>query len=168
MGWINEEPGPLWQWISLLTGLGGTLLTIAAALAAVSAREQAKRAAQAAQRIVRLVEATDLAADLHLLEAAAARVDFDGVASQANRLRGRTARFIQEASGGLSQTEVDSLMSACKLLANITEAAASSRMKADTKLDRVRVTLGELSQVLNVVAGSRQSDLLAKRAGDDK
>jgi len=159
---MNGFPDCLPCWLEFLgfagtilgTGLAGLSLlwAILAARRALDASQQAKEAKHAAIRLGRIARLEDLMADMQELETMSAEADFHAVARKADRLRGRVARFKEEAYTVLTGDERASLDLAREQLKIIQQSALGKAAK-ENKRARIQKGYGEAYEAVNRVFG---------------
>jgi hypothetical protein len=154
MQWLWQNPGPVWQWIGLAATLAGSALSLAAVIGAWLARGEAKRAYRAAVRQSRVIEVADLAAGLLELQILVAHQNIPAASAKASHLRGRIARFLQDAYDDLNEEERGELALAREQLGKVPSIAAG-RKQSENKLADINIAISAVSVSLGLVAGRR-------------
>lgn len=164
--WLWQNPGPVWQWVGLAATLVGAALSLAAFIAAWLARGEAKRAYQAAVRQGRVIEVADLSAELLELQILVAHQNIAAATAKASHLRGRIARFLEDAYDILSEDEREELSLAREQLGKVPSIAAG-RKQSENKLADIGIAIGAVSVSLGLVAGRRAAANREERSGGD-
>ena len=159
MAWLNNEVPNVWQWIGLFATILGMGMAFWAALSARSAKQQAQEAKEAAIRIGHVLQLSDLLLDMQELQTMLAREDYEAIGAKTSTLRGRIVRFKRESYNSLGDDVAEQLDRARSHLKKITQAATNSKLKKQTRTERIQVAFAEVTEALNFVAAIQQRSL---------
>jgi hypothetical protein len=154
---LPEHDLPNWvQWaglwstvVSAVFGFLGLIASVFAAVKAKGAKEQAAAAREAAVRAARVAELADLISEMQELQIMLARTDFAAIAAKCSHLRGRIARFKNQAYTELGENERAHLDVAREQMQILGRIAAVGKAKDETRTGQIQVAYGVANEALN-------------------
>ena len=149
-----------WQWMNLLTGVVGLMLTWWAWQQAISAKKAAEDASRASTHLAQEYLMTELLADmLEFQQLAGPLPAWKLVADRASRLRGRIRELRHRVIPDKHQkTVLEKLDLIAEALATIVKESVNSKTQPATKLERIAPTISTAISDLSDVLGLKRSE----------